>query len=126
MSGNDRVFEDPRHLRSVDALDIQLTAEAVPEDQLVDGSPTTSAEHLGEIFGIEFGLWEMSGGVMSDIEAEELFIVLAGKATVKVEAVNGFKAEEFCLVPGSICHLREGMHTIWDVTEPLRKVYLAK
>lgn len=126
MSEDQRVFEHPRYTRSVDALDVELTAETVPEDQLVAGSPTTSAERLGEIFGVEFGLWEMSNGAMSDVEAEELFIVLAGRATVRVQTVNGFTAEEFSLAPGSICHLQEGMHTIWNVTEPLRKVYLAK
>ncbi|WP_425551744.1 cupin domain-containing protein [Glutamicibacter uratoxydans] len=55
-----------------------------------------------------------------------MFIVLAGQATVTVHAANGFEAEVFSLVPGSICHLREGMHTTWVVDQPLRKVYMAK
>lgn len=126
MSSNGTVFEDHQDTRRLDALDIELVLEPVEDSQLIAGTPGTAVASLGEIFGVEFGLWEMSQGSMSDIEAEELFIVLSGKATVKVEPVSGFEAEEFVLVPGSICHLREGMHTIWNVTEPLRKVYLAK
>lgn len=126
MSSNASVFDGHEDTRSINALEAALVHEPVDASQLVAGTPSTGVACLGEIFGVEFGLWEMSQGSMGDIEAEELFIVLSGKATVKVEPVNGFEAEEFTLVPGSICHLREGMHTIWNVTEPLRKVYLAK
>ncbi len=107
-------------------MGIDLNLEPVQAGELVNGNPGTAVQRLGEIFDVEFGLWEMSEGAMRDVEAEELFIVLSGKATIQVEPVNGFEAEEFSLLPGSICHLREGMHTIWMVDQPLRKVYLAK
>jgi uncharacterized cupin superfamily protein len=99
--------------------------EVVPAEQSVAGEPTTAAKELGEIFGVEFGLWEMSAGTMTDIEAEELFVVLSGSATVQVHAVNGFAAAELVLRPGTVCHLSEGMHTTWILDAPLRKLYLA-
>lgn len=126
MSNNSAVFEGPHDTRSIDAMGIDLNLEPVQAGLLVNGNPGTAVQRLGEIFDVEFGLWEMSEGSMRDVEAEELFIVLSGKASVRVEPVNGFEAEEFSLLPGSICHLREGMHTIWMVDQPLRKVYLAK
>ncbi|GAA1415426.1 cupin [Glutamicibacter uratoxydans] len=126
MSNNSAVFEDPHDTRSIDAMGIDLNLEPVQAGLLVNGNPGTAVQRLGEIFDVEFGLWEMSEGSMRDVEAEELFIVLSGKASVRVEPVNGFEAEEISLVPGSICHLREGMHTTWVVDQPLRKVYLAK
>ncbi|MFJ2618658.1 cupin domain-containing protein [Glutamicibacter sp. NPDC087344] len=126
MSENSPVFESGDNTRSVDALSTDLAHEPVPAEQSVSGDPTTAVQSLGEIFGTEFGLWEMSAGTMRDVEAEELFIVLSGSGKVTIHAVNGFEEEVVNLVPGSICHLREGMNTTWVLEEPLRKVYLAK
>nr|WP_245356925.1 cupin domain-containing protein [Paeniglutamicibacter kerguelensis] len=105
---------------------VSLEHEAVPADQSVAGDPTTAAERLGEIFGVEFGLWEMSAGIMTDVEAEELFVVLSGSATVQVHAANGFDAAVLKLEPGTVCRLSEGMRTTWILDEPLRKLYLTQ
>ncbi|PQZ94833.1 cupin [Arthrobacter sp. MYb227] len=110
--------------RTVDALSVGMEHEPVPAEQSVEGNPSTAAQELGEIFGVEFGLWEMSAGTMTDVEAEELFVVLSGSATVQIHAENGFAAAELHLVPGTVCHLSEGMHTSWTLHEPLRKMYL--
>ncbi|WP_313811661.1 cupin domain-containing protein [Glutamicibacter sp.] len=126
MISNTSVFDGYEDTRSLNALEVVLVPEPVDAAQLVDGTPSTAVHGLGEIFGVEFGLWEMTEGAMQDVEAEELFIVLAGRATVTVHAVNGYAEQVFDLVAGSVCHLREGMHTTWVVDEPLRKVYLAK
>nr|WP_281070137.1 cupin domain-containing protein [Paeniglutamicibacter psychrophenolicus] len=69
-------------------------------------------------------MWEMSAGAMNDVEAEELFVVLSGSATVQIHAKNGFDAAELRLLPGTVCHLSAGMHTSWTLHEPLRKMYL--
>lgn len=114
-----------RTRRTVHTLTVPMEHEVVPAEQSVAGEPTIAAKELGEIFGVEFGLWEMSAGTMTDIEAEELFVVLSGSATVQVHAVNGFAAAELVLRPGTVCHLSEGMHTTWILDAPLRKLYLA-
>ncbi len=113
-----------RQRRTVHALAVALEHEAVPEDQVLDGEPTTAAKRLGQIFGVELGLWEMSSGAMSDVEAEEFFVVLSGSATVQIHSTNGFESAELRLEPGTVCHLSQGMHTSWTLHEPLRKMYL--
>lgn len=115
-----------RTRRTVNSLAVSLSHEPVPVEQAVAGDPSTAAKELGEIFGVEFGLWEMSAGTMTDVESEELFVVLSGSATVQIHAKNGFEAAELRLVPGTVCHLSEGMHTSWTLHEPLRKMYLAQ
>lgn len=116
-----------RQRRTVDTARIVLEHDPVPPGHVLEGrEPSTAAKRLGEIFGVEFGLWEMSEGAMSDVEVEELFVVLSGSATVQVHAKNGFEAAELRLVPGTVCHLSEGMHTSWTLHEPLRKMYLVR
>ncbi|MFJ2353497.1 cupin domain-containing protein [Glutamicibacter sp. NPDC087673] len=113
-----------RQRRTVNTARVILEHEEVPVSQVLGGQPSTAEKRLGEIFGVEFGLWEMSEGTMSDVENEELFVVLSGSATVQVHAKNGFTAVELRLVPGTVCHLSEGMHTSWTLHEPLRKMYM--
>jgi uncharacterized cupin superfamily protein len=112
-----------RQRRTINTARIVLEHDPVPPGHM-PGEPSTAAKRLGEIFGVEIGLWEMSQGAMSDVEAEELFVVLSGSATVQVHATNGFEAAELRLMPGTVCHLSEGMHTTWTLHEPLRKMYL--
>jgi len=103
------------------ALAIELEHHAVPSEQLVTGSPTTGTAPLGVFGGREYGVWEMTPGAMSDVEADELFVVLTGRATV--EFLDDGTAVQ--LEPGSVGRLTEGMRTVWTVTETLRKVYVA-
>ncbi len=105
---------------AVNAITTHLEHEPVPDDQSVRGAPTTAATEIGEFGGREVGIWEMSAGVMTDVEADELFIVLTGAGTVEFE--DGSPTLE--LRPGSVVRLREGSKTTWTVTEPLRKVYV--
>lgn len=98
-----------------------LDREPVPADQRVDGAPSTGAVTLGEFGGLEVGIWEMTPGVMSDVEADEVFVVLSGAATV--EFADGTAA--LALGAGNVVRLTAGTETVWTVTETLRKVYLA-
>lgn len=59
-------------------------------------------------------------GSSTDVEADELFIVLSGAATVRF--ADGGVIE---LGPGSVGRLHEGQRTVWTVTETLRKVYFS-
>lgn len=52
--------------------------------------------------------------------------VLFGVATVKFYGGTGLDGGTVIeLGPGSVGRLREGQHTVWTVTETLRKVYIA-
>lgn len=98
-----------------------LEHQAVAADQTVNGAPYTAVAKLGEFGGLEVGIWEMTPGVMRDVESEEVFVVLAGSATVEFD--DGTTA--LSLHPGDVVRLAAGAKTVWTVTETLRKVYLA-
>ncbi|MBM7503403.1 cupin domain-containing protein [Agromyces aurantiacus] len=105
-----------------DAATLALAPEPVPSDQVVSGAPSTGHAELDLAGGRAVGVWEMSPGAMRDTEADEVFVVLAGRATV--EFVDpALPAIE--LVPGSLVRLDAGMRTVWIVHETLRKVYVA-
>ncbi|GAA3633887.1 cupin domain-containing protein [Microbacterium awajiense] len=105
-----------------DAASVALDHEPVPASLIVDGSPTTGFVELTELDGAEVGVWEMTPGAMRDTEADELFVVVAGSATV---AFDDPALESIDLRPGSVVRLRAGMRTVWTVRETLRKVYIA-
>ena len=104
----------------VSAGSLPLEHRAVAPDQLVDGQPSTGVEELGRFGGLDVGVWEMTPGVMLDEEADEIFVVLSGSATVEFD--DGTTA--LSLQPGDVVRLAEGAKTVWTVTETLRKVYL--
>jgi uncharacterized protein len=100
---------------AVRAAELELTLEPT------NGSAHAGAHPLTEFGGLEVGIWEMTPGVMTDVEADEVFVVLAGAATV--EFADG--TAPLTLGPGDVVRLAAGAETVWTVTETLRKVYLA-
>ena len=108
----------------VHARGASLSHDPVEGWQKVSGEPTTAALDLGAFAGAEFGLWEMSAGSMLDVEADEVFLVISGTATVEFLEPE---LPSIDLEPGSIVRLGEGMRTRWTVTgAPLRKLYLVE
>lgn len=106
----------------VDAGTLALTHEPLPADEVLAGAPTTAVHELATIGGVEVGVWEMTPGTATDTEADEVFVVLSGRATISF-ASSGLPDLE--IGPGSVVRLAEGMRTTWTVTETLRKVYVA-
>lgn len=111
-----------------DAAGLALEHEPVPADQVVAGSPTTAYVALDSSESGEIGVWEMSVGAMRDVEVDEVFVVLAGAATVEFEHVpsTGRPGDPIVLAPGAVVRLEAGMKTIWTVREPLRKVFIER
>ncbi|NJP98783.1 cupin domain-containing protein [Nonomuraea sp. FMUSA5-5] len=99
---------------AVPVHDVRLTPDELDPSQIVAGDPVTSSLELGGGRGI----WEITPGVVTDVERDEIFVVLSGRATVAVE--GGTTVE---LGPGDVCLLAEGAKTTWIVHETLRKVY---
>jgi uncharacterized protein len=88
--------------------------------QIVEGAPRVServlwASHDGRVI---VGVWEITPGVVTDVEADEVFTVLHGRATVEVE-----DGPTLALGPGVIGALRAGDRTVWRVQETLRKTF---
>ncbi|GAB3579903.1 cupin domain-containing protein [Leifsonia lichenia] len=105
----------------VDALALPLAHEPVPDAQRVAGSPTTGLASLGTFGDVEVGVWEMTPGTSTDVEVDELFVVLAGHATIEFTATGDVLTVE----PGDVVRLTAGDATRWTVTRTLRKLWLA-
>ncbi|GAA2908146.1 cupin domain-containing protein [Streptosporangium fragile] len=105
---------------SVPTGDVRLIPEETAPDQILAGSPRVSSIELwSSPDGRQSrGIWEITPGTVTDVERDEVFVVLSGRATLEVE--GGATVE---LVPGSVCLLAEGAKTVWVVHETLRKVY---
>ena len=95
--------------------------EPAEPDAVVSGAPTTGAVTVTTLDGLgaEIGIWEMSAGAVRDVEAEEAFVLLAGRAVIEVEGGATVR-----IGPGDLVRLAAGTRTVWHVDEPLRKVYI--
>lgn len=105
----------------VDAAALDLAHDALPAASVVSGAPTTATYPLATLGDVEVGVWEMTPGTASDSEADEVFVVLSGRAVIEFVSPASPSLE---VGPGSIVRLAEGMQTVWTVTETLRKVYV--
>ncbi|MEN2418491.1 cupin domain-containing protein [Streptomyces rimosus] len=100
--------------------DAELEPEPLDPAQIISGDPVVTGKVLWESpDGKQIrGIWQITPGVVTDTEANELFVVVSGRATIEVE--NGPVLE---VGPGDACILREGDRTRWTVHETLRKAY---
>jgi uncharacterized protein len=102
---------------AVPVHEVRLTPSELDPAQIVAGDPVTSSLDLGNGRGI----WEITPGVVTDVEADELFVVLSGRATIAVEGGTTIEVG-----PGDVALLAEGAKTTWIVHETLRKVYQSR
>jgi uncharacterized cupin superfamily protein len=89
--------------------------------EVVAGSPSAGLASLAEVGGVSIGVWELSAGTVRDTEVDEVFIVLAGEATVRFLD----SGEHVELRPGMVVRLSAGERTEWVVRSTLRKLYLS-
>ncbi len=92
----------------------------VPSDDVIWGAPMTRTAVIATTEGpAELGVWEMQRGACRDVEVDEVFVVLSGRAVL---TVNGAPGRE--IGAGDVVNLRAGDVTEWVVEDVLRKVYL--
>ena len=104
----------------VPGLLVSVEHEPVANEQRVAGTATSGFVALGEFGDTEVGIWEMTPGTATDVEVDEVFIVLSGRARVEFSDRPAIEVGA-----GDIVRLEAGMATTWTVAETLRKVYLA-
>jgi len=104
-------------------LDTAASVPTAPLDPgtVLDGAPAAGSRALAAVSGVEVGVWEMTPGTATDVEVDEVFVVLSGAATVTFDD----DGEQVELGPGSVVRLRAGEHTTWVVHETIRKIYVA-
>ncbi|MFI6151601.1 cupin domain-containing protein [Kitasatospora sp. NPDC051170] len=97
-----------------------LRPDPLDPAQIVSGSPEVSGRILYESPDGRHlrGIWQITPGVVTDVEAEEMFTVVTGRATIEIEG-----GPTLDVGPGDCVVLREGDRTTWTVHETLRKTY---
>jgi uncharacterized protein len=100
----------------------ELALEPAPLDPetVLEGSPEVSGLVLAtsDDGRVMRGVWQITPGVVRDVEADELFVVVSGRATVEVEGGPTLELE-----PGVVGVLRAGDRAVWRIHETLRKVF---
>ena len=102
-----------------DASTAPVEHEAVDAADVLGGRPTTGTLPLADQAGVELGVWEITSGIVTDIEVDEIFVVLAGRGRVEFD-----DGSSIALLPGVVVRLRAGDRTQWIVHETLRKIYV--
>lgn len=102
------------------ALDVPLAPGALDASQVIDGTPQVTEAVLSESADgrVVRGVWRITEGIVTDVEQDELFVVLEGRATIEVE-----DGPTLDVGPGDVCVLERGSRTTWTVHEALRKVF---
>lgn len=98
-----------------------VSLEPVPEEVRVSGAPRQGTIEFGAVGDCETGIWELRGGVVTDVEVDELFVVLSGGASIEF-LDEGHTLE---VKAGDVVRLLAGTRTKWTVKDHIRKVYLA-
>ncbi|MGW1273444.1 cupin domain-containing protein [Streptomyces sp. NPDC002491] len=108
------------HSFALHVPDAALEPDPLDPAQIVSGSPQVSGKVLWQSDdGRQIrGIWQITPGVVTDTEADELFVVVSGSATIEVEG-----GPTLTVGPGDMAVLREGDRTTWTVHETLRKAY---
>jgi uncharacterized protein len=86
--------------------------------QVIAGSPTVTEAVVSDDGRVVRGVWRITEGTVTDVEEDELFVVLEGRATIEIEGGPTLRVG-----PGDLCVLERGARTTWTVHEPLRKVF---
>ena len=102
------------------AADLALIPEELDPAQIVSGAPEISGAELSSSADgrVVRGVWRCTAGTVTDVEQDEMFVVLEGRATIEVQDGPTFEVS-----PGSVCILERGARTTWTVHEPLLKAY---
>lgn len=103
---------------SLTVSDAVLDEDELDPATVLAGEPRMFSKVLHEDGTVQHGIWEITPGTVTDVEADEIFTVLTGRATITVE--DGPTLE---VGPGDVGVFTEGARTTWTVHETLRKVY---
>jgi uncharacterized cupin superfamily protein len=103
----------------VPATTQELTVDPLDPSQVVSGNPQVSSHELVETEALAVGIWQHTTGVSTDVEVNEIFVVLSGLATIEVAGGPTLQVG-----PGDVGVLEAGAKTTWTVHEDLRKIYI--
>lgn len=102
-----------------DAADTELRFSELPAEKSPSGPISTGVSMLAATDDLEVGVWEHPAGTSTDVETDEVFVVLSGRG--RVTCADGTVLD---LKPGTVGVLQAGTATTWEVVETLRKVWV--
>ena len=102
-----------------DASATSLRFTDLPAAKCPDGPIATGVEMLAATDLLEVGVWEHPVGQSTDVETDEVFVVISGRG--RVILADGRILE---LQPGTVGVLDAGTETTWEIEETLRKVWV--
>jgi uncharacterized protein len=105
----------------VNAATAEVPTSPLAPEAVVAGLPQSGSVDLPSPPGLDVGIWEHTVGSSTDVEVDEVFVVISGRATI--EWAGGSPVE---IGPGDVVTLAEGAATTWTVHETLRKVYVTQ
>jgi len=105
----------------VSARTASLSADPLDPEQIVSGDPEVSTHEILHTEHVDIGIWEHTAGVSTDVEVDEVFVVLSGRASIEVAG-----GETLQVGPGDVGVLEAGAQTRWTVHEDLRKIYIIR
>ncbi len=106
-------------IRSFMPTEIPITHAPLDEADVVTGEVTTGEAEVDTIAELAVGVWEHSVGTSTATEIDEVFVVISGRG--RITDADGDVIE---LAPGVVGVLPAGARTTWEVTEPIRKVWI--
>ncbi|MER5894315.1 cupin domain-containing protein [Streptomyces sp. NPDC001876] len=108
------------HSLVVHVPDAELEPEPLSPAQILSGTPEVTGKVVWEsVDGRRLrGVWQITPGIVTDTEEDEMFVVLSGSATIEVEG-----GRTLAVGPGDLAVLSRGDRTTWTVHETLRKAY---
>ncbi|MGX5653357.1 cupin domain-containing protein [Geodermatophilus nigrescens] len=107
-------------LLAADVSTGSLTPLPLPPATVRAGDPAAAQRTLVRLGDTEVGVWELSEGTVTDVEDDEVFLVIAGAGSVTFS-----DGSAITLRPGTAVRLVAGDRTVWTVQQRLRKLYLA-
>ncbi len=107
------------HASALTEADLDL--DDLDPTKIVSGAPKIRSLSLHDSADLAVGVWQHSAGVSRDIEADEIFVVLSGRATIEI--TDGPTLE---VGPGDVGLLPAGAQTVWTIHESLRKIYVVR
>lgn len=116
----------PLVVRAAAIADADLDDSPLDSSQLVGDPPQVRALALHDSDSLLVGVWQHGVGESTDVEADEVFVVLSGRATIEFDDAESIDAEPIDCGPGDVVMLPAGARTRWTVHETLRKIYVIR
>lgn len=107
--------EPGERLLADDLRTVPLTGASEPGSWVEGGWPVARTRPLDDLAGVRVSAWEVTAGVVADLEQEEYLLVLSGAGVLRIEGGPALR-----LAPHALVHLGEGDRTEWTVTEDVR------